>query len=100
MEVARHPNSALHLKHLNGGKQMVSFNLEGKIALVTGASRGIGRSIAEIFAEYGAEIILVSRKINSLKEVADGIVEKGKKAMPLACNMGDVGAIQSVCEQI
>lgn len=79
---------------------MLSFDLKGKIAVVTGASRGIGRSIAETFAEYGAEVILVSRKIDSLTEAADAITAKGGKAHPVACHMGDLNAIKALYEFI
>ena len=67
---------------------MVSFDLKGRIALVTGASRGIGRAIAETLAEHGAELILVSRKLENLETVEAGIREKGGKAVCFACNMG------------
>lgn len=77
---------------------MPSFKLDGKIALVTGASRGIGRAIAETFAEYGAEVILVSRKIEALKEAAEGIAAKGGKAQTVACNMGDLQGIKTLYE--
>ena len=79
---------------------MVSFRLDGKIALVTGASRGIGRSIAQTLAEYGAEVILVSRKMESLKEVAKEITEKGGKALPLACHMGDMDDIGKLFDTV
>ena len=69
---------------------MVSFRLDGKIALVTGASRGIGRSIAQTLAEYGAEVILVSRKMETLTQVATEITGKGGKALAIACHMGDI----------
>ena len=55
---------------------MVSFDLKDRIALVTGASRGIGRAIAETLAEQGAEMVLVSRRQESLETVAAGICEK------------------------
>jgi len=79
---------------------MLSFDLKGKIAVITGASRGIGRAIAETFAEYGAEVVLVSRKIEALTEVADAITKKGGKAHPVACHMGDLNAIKALYEFI
>ncbi|MDA3894633.1 MAG: SDR family oxidoreductase [Desulfobacteraceae bacterium] len=79
---------------------MLSFDLKDKIAVVTGASRGIGRSIAETFAEYGAEVILVSRKIESLTTAAEAITAKGGKAHPVACHMGDLNAIKALYEFI
>jgi NAD(P)-dependent dehydrogenase (short-subunit alcohol dehydrogenase family) len=79
---------------------MLSFDLNGKIAVVTGASRGIGRSIAETFAEYGAEVILVSRKIDALTAAAEAITAKGGKAHPIACHMGDINAIKTLYEFI
>ncbi len=79
---------------------MVSFDLNGKIAMVTGASRGIGQSIAQTLAQHGAEVILVSRKIDALNAVADEIREEGGKAMPVACHMGDMAEIKKLFKQI
>lgn len=79
---------------------MVSFDLKNRIALVTGASRGIGRAIAEALAGYGAEAILVSRNQEDLETVAAGIREKGGRATALACNMGDLDAIGALYEKI
>ena len=66
----------------------VDFSLNGKVALVTGASRGIGEAIASALAEYGAQVILVSRKLDALTEVAEKITKAGGAAVPIACNMG------------
>ena len=79
---------------------MVSFDLKDRIALVTGASRGIGRAIAETLAEHGAELIVVSRKLESLETVAAGIREKGGKAVCFACNMGSLEDIDLLYEKI
>ena len=53
------------------------FDLSGKIALVSGASRGIGEAIARLLAEYGAHVIVSSRKEDDCAAVAASIVESG-----------------------
>ena len=79
---------------------MLSFDLKDRIALVTGASRGIGQAIAETLADKGAEVILASRKIESLEIVARGIREKKGKANPIACNAGNMADIDALFETI
>jgi len=79
---------------------MVSFDLKNRIALITGASRGIGRAVAETLAEYGAETILVSRSQKDLETVAAGIRGKGGRAAAMACNLGDLDAIAALYERI
>ena len=76
------------------------FSLEGKVALVTGASRGIGRATAIGFAEAGADVVVASRKLPDLEKVADEIREKGRKAMPIAAHMGRLDQINSLVEQV
>jgi len=79
---------------------MVSFRLDGKIALITGASRGIGEAISLTLADYGAHCILVSRKINALQEVADKIKERGGKSEAIACNVGYLEQIQALFKEV
>ena len=64
------------------------FDLSEKIALVSGASRGIGAAIARTLADFGANVILTSRRIENLKEVESRIKESGKKASCIACHNG------------
>ena len=72
------------------------FDLTGKIALVSGASRGIGAAIAKLLARYGAHVIVSSRKQNECAAVAAAIVAAGGKAEAFACHVGrmeDIGAL-------
>jgi NAD(P)-dependent dehydrogenase (short-subunit alcohol dehydrogenase family) len=71
------------------------FELTGKTAIVTGASRGIGKAIAKGFAKAGADLILVSRNLSALERVAKEIEDTGRKAHPMAVDIGNPEEIQS-----
>ncbi len=63
------------------------FDLAGKVAVITGSSRGIGRSSAELLAKLGAKAVISSRKADACKEVADGINKAGGDAHVIPCNI-------------
>ncbi len=79
---------------------MQQFSLEGKVALITGASRGIGRAIAECFARQGATVILASRKQAGVDEAANAIRAQGGKATAIACHTGQSAAIEALFDRI
>lgn len=79
---------------------MTSFRLDGKTALITGASRGIGEAIALKLSENGAHCILCSRKEEGLKNVLDKIEKNGGSAEFISCHMGKMDEIDSMVKAI
>jgi len=79
---------------------MINFSQKGKIALITGASRGIGEAIAVALADYGAHCILVSRKIDSLQDIVEKIKENGGKAEAIACHVGYLEQIEALFKDV
>lgn len=64
------------------------FDLSGQVAVITGSSKGIGRSAAEIMASLGAKVVISSRKADACEEVAAGIRKAGGEAIVIPCNIG------------
>ena len=64
------------------------FDLTGKVALVTGGSRGLGREMVLAFAGAGADVIIASRKLDNCKALAEEIEATGRRALPVACHVG------------
>ena len=65
------------------------FDLSGKVALITGGSRGLGREMALAFADAGADVIIASRKLDECEKVADEVRAKGRQAMAYSAHVGD-----------
>lgn len=76
------------------------FNLDGRVAVIGGASRGIGESIAKILAEYGAHVVCTSRRIDGCQAVADAIQADGGSAEARECHMGHVEQIENLFSYI
>jgi len=76
------------------------FDLEGKVALVSGASRGIGEAIAKLLAQQGAHVIVSSRKLEGCQAVADAIIAEGGKATAIACHIGEMEHITQAFSRI
>jgi NAD(P)-dependent dehydrogenase (short-subunit alcohol dehydrogenase family) len=76
------------------------FDLSGRVTLVTGASRGIGESIARTLAAAGASVIVSSRKLEACEAVAASIREAGGKATALACHIGELEEIDKAIASI
>ena len=65
------------------------FTLQGKVALVTGGSRGLGREMVLAFAEAGADVAIASRKQEACDELAAEVTKAtGQRAVPIACHVG------------
>jgi len=75
---------------------MKPFDMTGKVAVVNGASRGIGEAIARGLAACGAQLVLSSRRQESVQEVADDIVAGGGKAVARACHAGHLDEIDAL----
>jgi NAD(P)-dependent dehydrogenase (short-subunit alcohol dehydrogenase family) len=78
---------------------VADFSLAGKVAIVTGASRGIGRSIALGLAEHGADVALAARKPEALEEAAEAVRKLGRRALAVPTNVRRVDELRALVER-
>jgi NAD(P)-dependent dehydrogenase (short-subunit alcohol dehydrogenase family) len=74
------------------------FDLAGQVAIITGSSRGIGRSIAECMSRFGAKVVISSRKGDACEGVAQSIRDGGGEAIAQTCNVSDKAQLQALVD--
>lgn len=75
------------------------FSLEGKVAIVTGAGRGIGKAIALVLAEGGADIVVVARTAKQIEQTAEEIRKLGQKALAISTDVTREDQVKGVVKQ-
>jgi 7-alpha-hydroxysteroid dehydrogenase len=76
-----------------------AFRLDDRVAIVTGAGRGIGAGIASVFADAGADLVLAARTKEQLESVADVVRAAGRRALVIPCDVNDNDAVEDVVAQ-
>ncbi|AZR40939.1 MULTISPECIES: SDR family NAD(P)-dependent oxidoreductase [Marinobacter] len=75
------------------------FDMTGKVALITGSTKGIGRSIAEEMARLGAKVVISSRKADACEQVANELKEQGYEAIAIPCHVGKKEDLQNLVDK-
>jgi NAD(P)-dependent dehydrogenase (short-subunit alcohol dehydrogenase family) len=74
-------------------------DLSGKVAVVTGGSKGLGLAMARGFARAGADVVVASRKLEACEQAADEIRALGRRCLPIACHVGDWAQCDALIER-
>lgn len=74
------------------------FNLKGRVAVITGASSGLGKQMAKGFAEQGCDLVLIARRIERLEELKKELEEKNIKVLPIKCDVTNTEEINNAAE--
>lgn len=84
---------------INRRKSMVSFDLTGKVGIISGASRGLGKDMARGLAEAGADLVIVARSLDKLQAVAEELrASTGHRIVPMKCDITSEGDVKAVIE--
>jgi NAD(P)-dependent dehydrogenase (short-subunit alcohol dehydrogenase family) len=78
----------------------MEFSSKDKVALITGASRGIGQAVAIGLAQAGADVVIASRKLPDLEKVAEEIKKTGRKCLPVAAHVGKMEEISNLVKKV
>ena len=76
------------------------FDVSGKVVMVTGGSRGLGKAMVMEFAKRGAKLVIASRKLDECQKVAAEVVAQGGEAMALSCHVGQWDSLSDVIDQV
>ena len=76
------------------------FNLTGRVAVITGASSGLGRQMSIAFAKQGADVVVMARRVQKLEEVRKQIEEMGRKCLAIECDVTNVEDIDHAARQV
>lgn len=76
------------------------FDLTGKVAVVTGASSGLGADAARAYAEYGADVALLARRLDRLESLAAEIEKTGRRALAVACDVSEEESVKAAVKQV
>ena len=75
------------------------FNLKGRVAVITGASSGLGKQMAKGFAEAGADLVILARRIEKLEELKTELEQKGVRVLPIKCDVTSTEDINNAAKQ-